>query len=563
MTLKDLHTTQIFAPSWWVNTYEQTCHSSTPLKSPVQMGFESSQLPTMQITELNALLVLLSMAQSQVFSGAEVLEIKSNDLRKLCTISSNNKMAIFNKAIQSFPSLRLFKGLINEDIRVARLFSDESWNYRNPDDAVVYLTPTDIGVELILGYVDPYVDIFRMSSSKLRPRSYLLDAAPLRFWKSVWFDLKGLEQAILFRLEKAMQWSSSALDLEGSFGCGVSEVFSGLSLPKNRSKNHVSKFQILLKVLSKTGIKLHEHGMFSFASSGDYLQETKEEIGIIWKASNMYLKDDSLDTYLKQSTKVLNEKVFKPYIDEVFCLILGGELNRSRIQQVKELFLKLDSSSLREKVLVIDNNCITTLKHVLIEWIVRADPSHELPLHGLLSDYGITDILKSSDSIEEKYQRIYEIIDGSHDLKYAIRFEPLVTMVSSTSLKKPEVLEFIAKAKLALSSLEDKPIKNTESFVAAQTPVAKKVEKVSKPKDEINSQVIEATLLNWQKNDRVKYESIKNSYLSSLSADKRKIILEIFSKLSPQKIDDHVKSRIIKYMKDHPEKWSSHSNIKL
>ena len=37
----------------------------------------------------------------------------------------------------------------------------------------------------------------------------------------------------------------------------------------------------------------------------------------------MYLKDDSLDTYLKQSTKVLNEKVFKPYIDEVFCLILG------------------------------------------------------------------------------------------------------------------------------------------------------------------------------------------------------------------------------------------------
>ena len=190
MTTKDIHTTQIFAPSWWVNTYEQTCHSTTPLKSPVQMGFESSQLPTMQITELNALLVLLSMAQSQVFSGAKVLEIKSNDLRKLCTISASNKMGVFNKAIQSFPSLRLFKGLINEDIRVARLFSDESWNYRNPDDAIVYLTPTDIGIELILGYVDPYVDILRMATSQLRPRSYLLDAAPLRFWKSVWFDLK-------------------------------------------------------------------------------------------------------------------------------------------------------------------------------------------------------------------------------------------------------------------------------------------------------------------------------------------------------------------------------------
>ena len=75
-----------------------------------------------------------------------------------------------------------------------------------------------------------------------------------------------------------MQWSSSALDLEGSFGCGISEIFSGLSLPKNRSKNHVSKFQILLKVLSRTGIKLHEHGMFSYASSGDYLQETQEEL---------------------------------------------------------------------------------------------------------------------------------------------------------------------------------------------------------------------------------------------------------------------------------------------
>ena len=34
------------------------------------------------------------------------------------------------------------------------------------------------------------------------------------------------------------------------------------------------------------------------------------------------------------------------------------------------------------------------------------------------------------------------------------------------------------------------------------------------------------------------------------------IILEIFSKLSPQQIDDHVKKRIIKYMKDNPEKWS-------
>ena len=111
------------------------------------------------------------------------------------------------------------------------------------------------------------------------------------------------------------------------------------------------------------------------------------------------------------------------------------KLNRARIQQVKDLCKMLDSSALKEKVLVIDNNCITTLKHILIEWIVRADPSHELPLHDLLSDYGITDILKSSNSIEEKYQKIYEIIDGSHDLKYAIRFEPLVTMVSSASLK--------------------------------------------------------------------------------------------------------------------------------
>ena len=114
-----------------------------------------------------------------------------------------------------------------------------------------------------------------------------------------------------------------------------------------------------------------------------------------------------------------------------------------------------------------------------------------------------------------------------------------------------------------MSSLEDKPIKNTETFVPAKTPVPKKVEQASKPKDEISNQVIEATLLNWQKNDRVKYESIKNSYLSSLSTDKRKIILEISSKLSPQKIDDHLKSRIIKYMKDHPEKWSSHLNVKL
>ena len=154
----------------------------------------------------------------------------------------------------------------------------------------------------------------------------------------------------------------------------------------------------------------------------------------------------------------------------------------------------------------------------MIEWILRADPSHELPLHDLLSDYGISEILKSSDTIEEKYQSIYEIIEDSHDLKYAIRFEPLVTMVSSTSLKKPEVLEFIAKAKVALNSLEDKPLKQvTKAFEPSQKRVAKPKEEASQSrKDEISDKIAESTLLNWQKNDRVKYESLKNDYLKSL-----------------------------------------------
>ena len=116
----------------------------------------------------------------------------------------------------------------------------------------------------------------------------------------------------------------------------------------------------------------------------------------------MYLKDESLDTYLSQSTRVLNEQVFKPHLEEVFCLIIGGEPNKTRIQQAKTLFDRLGSAGLTEKVIVIDNNCITSLKHLIIEWIIRADPSHELPLHDVLDDYGVTSILKSTSSIEEK-----------------------------------------------------------------------------------------------------------------------------------------------------------------
>ena len=560
MTSKDLHTTQIFAPSWWVNTYEQTCHSSTPFKSPVQMGFESSQLPTMHITELNALLVLLSMAQSQIFSGADKLEIKSNDLRKLCTISAANKASIFTKAIQSFPSLRLFKGLINEDIKVARLFADESWNYRNPDDAIVYLTPTDIGLELILGYVEPYVDILRLSTSQLRARSYLQTNAPLRFWKSVWFDLKGLEQALLFRLEKVMQWDSSVLDLEGSFGCSVAELFSGLSLPKRRGKNINSKFQMLLKVLSKTGMKLHEHGMFSYASSADYLQESDSSLGIVWKASSLYLNDSSLESYLDKCANILNEKVFKRHIDQVFCLLLGGEQSLARINQVKSLYMTLESAQIKDKVIVIDNNCVTTLKHLLIEWVVRSDPSHELSLPDILNEYGIVSIIKSTDSIVDKYEKIYEIVDESHDLKYAIRFEPFVTMVSSESMKKAEVLEFVAKAKSGLSRLNSASKNTTDVFsngYETKKAVSKKVEK-SKKVDEsskIKDEVITNTLISWQESNRVKYEKLKKDYLNSLSADKRKIIFDVLSRLSPQKVDQHLKARLIKFMKENPDAW--------
>ena len=62
---------------------------------------------------------------------------------------------------------------------------------------------------------------------------------------------------------------------------------------------------MLFKVLSKTGMKLHEHGMFTIHRLPP---ESDSSLGIVWKASSLYLNDSSLESYLDKCANILNEK---------------------------------------------------------------------------------------------------------------------------------------------------------------------------------------------------------------------------------------------------------------
>ena len=127
------------------------------------------------------------------------------------------------------------------------------------------------------------------------------------------------------------------------------------------------------------------------------------------------------------------------------------------------------------------------------------------------------------------------------------------------------MLEFLAKAKQSLKSLESKL---TDTVIKAtpqhqtRKPTSPSPEAPNTARRGAAEQFAESTLSDWQKNNRVKYESIKNKYLKSLDSEKRMVMLEIFSKLSPHKIDDHLKSRITKFMKENPESWLSDSEVK-
>jgi hypothetical protein len=246
---------------------------------------------------------------------------------------------------------------------------------------VLQLRYASMGPELLLGLADGHSLLLERSirgpsasdiSSLVRQQPLAVAPAPL-------LELAPLEQVVLLRMEKAMQWNFRWLQLEGVFGASMDEILGGLR--PSSLRGDPSAFAARLKLLGKMGRRLVDHGVMTRMVAPQYLAFSGMggDLQIIWQATSKTLSRINYAPWQERAGRTLVQTRLLPNIRRIARLLKADH----QIEDVMavEKCLK-DQTSHRMVSLAGSGAGVATHAATLwLEWRARKAPSHpfELP----------------------------------------------------------------------------------------------------------------------------------------------------------------------------------------
>ena len=591
-SLSEYLKTRFFAPAWWVNAYDSILQAESA--SPSWDHIPALGVgPSFDLQELYLFPLVVSHIQREIIntsSSQQIIELRPSSIEKEAGIHLHSRRKYLKQLLASLGSVKLYHKS-SSGYEVQTLFSFESWKKTSEGISLV-LGLQPLAIEAFTGYISAYKEVCRSLDGQLRLRQIMGDDAPLVFWRSLWHEAQGMEQIVLLRMEKAVQWSFNCLNLEGIFGESVYKLFKGIQ-DQNKHGQPYSLTR-MISIIHRLSKKLAEHGSIGKPPEGDYLAFDEKEplLQLLWKVSPNHFRGEDSRTFTKAVfEKFSKDQAFLPDIHQGLIKLVDS--SRISANEKKHYEKILNSQNLlcpeakfnSKGYWLLDNNVLIPLVGLYWEWVVRKDLKHPFPVPDELRltelFHNLPDLGTDLEKHEEQYKRFREQISEKDLYKDIVNKMPGGCLASAESMPILEKLgrreaKYILTSQSNPSNLVNNKIESEKkvklehnrkaSDPRAQdsvksSPGAKKSEtKVNQGHGSDKEDVIDV-LNRMKKNSRESYLKLTKLYLESLDQGARQLILEIKNRMQPHVFDQHIQHRLVRFMLERPSSWQNLSNL--
>ncbi|MFK7825004.1 MAG: hypothetical protein AB8G05_12660 [Oligoflexales bacterium] len=587
-SLSEYLKTRFYAPAWWVNAFDSMLQAEYAVQSWEQIPALGVG-PAFDLQELYLFPLVISHVQRELMqtgSTQQIIHLDPNNIEKEAGIYLHSRKKYLKQLLASLGSVKLYhKSASGYDVQT--LFSFESWR-KIEEGMHLVLGLQPFATEAFTGFISAYKEVKRSLGGQLRLRQIMGCEAPLVLWRSLWHEAQGIEQLVLLRMEKAVQWSFNCLNLEGVFGESVPKIFEGVR--DQNKQNQTPSLTRMVSIIHRLSRKLADHGSVCKPLEGDYLAFNEREplLQLLWKVSPNHFQGEDFRVF----TKAVFEKLKK---DQAFLSDIHNSLTCLDDRSQKEANDKnqyekiLGSQALLEQdpgldspeYWLIDNNVLLPLVGLYWEWVVRKDRKHpfqvpdELRLTELF--YDLPDLNVDLEKHNEHYRRFQKQISEKDLYKDAVSRVPGACLAS---LESAAILEKLGLRGLKSSKWEHskssdlvnnkmESVKKVKSNLNSKTaehavqdsksaPLAPKKPATKGKKDHSSDKEDVVEVLNrMKKNSRESYLKLTKLYLESLDQGARQLILEIKNRMQPQVFEQHIQHRLVRFMLERPSAWQN------
>lgn len=549
-------------PLWWIRAFEVALQLRTLDTNPFAMSEFGGLSPALTEAELNAFLVVIQSSQQQILAGQRWLKFEAELLQKHHPAMTRTKSFLFLRLIQVLRSLQILPGSGHERTDVLTFFEKEEKRRDTDGSFKTMYRLGPMSAELILGYTEPYSEIQRLIEGKPRVHRFLGNHEPLSLRPSVWLELSYLEQYIFLQLRKATLWESSSYRWDSVFGRGFDEFFSKLTLPKHKANEELSPFRQKMRLLTRVGRKLIDHGVIRSAQHIDYLAIDSEgdPLTVIWQLHDSEIRAAESVSYETDVARFFREQLLEGVWKKVVPVMNKGP-KAAPVEEALAHWREIEEIEKNQNFgyLKLEGNVLLSLSALFLEWSLRSKAEGIMKLPGWLEDCGAVKIIQNTRMpLAERLQTFSQTVLDQAEYRRDIEQLARASLASPVTLRQGEILEYlatfgsssaVAAARMAVNS---GMAKKERSQPIAPTPEPAPVQKTPDP--ELRRQASEE-LQKMREKDPKRYQGLKQRYLQDLEMEKKQIILEMKEKMQPQAFDDHLKYSLVKYMVDNPRLW--------
>ncbi|HYX34093.1 MAG TPA: hypothetical protein VE954_13355 [Oligoflexus sp.] len=553
------------APLWWIQAFELALQLRRLEADPYSMSMAAGLSPALTDAELSALLVLMQQAQQQILQGQKWLHLSPDNLQKNLAGHGRTRSFLFLRVLQILRSMQVYPAATQEQFEPVPLFDREERRRDAQGSWKTVFRPAPMAAELLLGYGEPYAELARLLDGKPRVHRLLGRSQPLPLRPSVWLDLVQLEQFVFLQLQKATLWEKSSFRWDSVFGRSFENMFNGLSLPVPREPpENWSPFRQKMRLLTKVGRKLMDHGVLKNPQELDYLavEQDSDPLLVVWQMNDTELREGEMQAYEQRCARYFREHTMDPVIKKITPIMAPS--SGLSTEACLQLWRELDDAERAQPVgyMVIEGNLLLSYTTLFYEWTLRQKATDILRLPGWLAESAAVHELNApKKSLNDRLQAFARILNDHST--YARDMETLAraSLAAPVSWRQREVLEFLASHSLKShltrdaaeadeSSRRAAPARNLAPPAVAAVAATRK----AMPDTDLRRQANEE-LQKMRDKDPKRYQGLKQLYLDNLELEKKQIILEMKERMQPQAFDDHLKYSLVKYMVENPRSW--------
>lgn len=564
--------TRFMVPAWWEKSYEAAVAASAQNVDSLTLSTKAMMTPALQISELDALTIILSCLQEQLLDN-KPLQLDPEEHRKNISSNSRTRVVSFERVFQGISGLKLLSPNGHAGYAVTPVFKQERWLPNSNGTILIELEPSSVGREVVLGYGEPYVDLLRRVCDEADVQTLLGQKPPLALWQSTWLDLSGPEQATLLRLERAMQWEFRWLTIDGVFGMPMQQLFAGIDIPRPRkSSSQMSPLVQKQRFLERLGKKLVDHGMLHSELGHDYLALAPEEIRgawLVWQVARDRLFPEESKEYLQLAARHLFHHVYQPRLSDVLKVMAGNLYDSAMDKQFRTGMEGILAATGEEIAVVtrLNENLPLNAIALFCEWNLRQMAGHERPLPSELSQSAAAQAAHpgGKDEFVARFERFVSLIQDTQyqdDLKKI----PGATLTSEVTWQEKAYRRYLMNTRRHLSESLIVP-----KAVASEPVVPSPVPEV--PETSFSSSSIRPSevslgkmkkiateeLILMREKDKTRYEFLKKTFLEQLDGKTKEDVRMLQNVMTPDLFDKQIQNKIVKFMVENPGAWRSGS----